>query len=275
MKTAIFGGDKRMLFAAKAFVEAGFEVFVAGFDNMISLCEIRVCTTEEAASGCDLAVLPIRPLTGGFLNTPFSAAKIPISELMRMIGRKPVFTGSGEEIKPYALGEVYDYTAREDFVRQNALLTAEGAVGMLLSGYEGSVFGTDILIAGYGRIGQCLSKLLKAMGAHVTVAARKSADLERITLLGMNAARYETLDCSRYRAIFNTVPAMIFDKEKIGQMRDDVYLVDLASKPGGVDFSAAKDRDLTCVHALSLPGKTAPLAAGTIIRDTVVKLAKP
>ncbi|MBQ9247441.1 MAG: hypothetical protein IJ171_02520, partial [Ruminococcus sp.] len=90
-----------------------------------------------------------------------------------------------------------------------------------------------------------------------------------------NAARYETLDCSRYRAIFNTVPAMIFDKEKIGQMRDDVYLVDLASKPGGVDFSAAKDRDLTCVHALSLPGKTAPLAAGTIIRDTVVKMAEP
>lgn len=272
MKTAIFGGDKRMLFAAKAFVEAGHEVCIAGFDDMISLCEIQICTPSEAAHLCDIAVLPVRPLSGGFLNTPFSREKLPIAELMRMIGKKPVYTGCADQLRSYALGEVYDYAAREDFVWQNAQLTAEGAVGLLVSGYEGSVYGSKILITGFGRIGKCLSKLLTAMGAHVAVAARKPADLAMIAQFGMEPVDYTALDCSVYQVIFNTVPAMIFDQEKIGDMRDDVYLIDLSSKPGGVDFQAAESRDLTCVHALSLPGKTAPLAAGTIIKDTVVKM---
>ena len=43
---------------------------------------------------------------------------------------------------------------------------------------------------------------------------------------------------------------------------------------GGVDFSAAKDRELTCIHALALPGKTAPLTAGIIIKDTIMNILK-
>lgn len=275
MKTAIFGGDKRMLFAAKAFVDTGHEVSIAGFDDMISLCEIQICEPAEAAHFCDIAVLPVRPLSGGFLSTPFAREELPIAELMRMIGKKPVYSGCADLLRPYALGEVYDYAAREDFVWQNAQLTAEGALGLLLSDYEGSVYGAEILITGFGRIGKCLSKILKAMGAHVAVAARKPADLAMIAQFGMEPVDYTALDCSVYQVIFNTVPAMILDQEKIGDMRDDVYLIDLASKPGGVDFRAAEERDLTCIHALSLPGKTAPLAAGTIIKDTVVKMLDP
>jgi len=39
-----------------------------------------------------------------------------------------------------------------------------------------------------------------------------------------------------------------------------------------VDFDAAKKLDLKVIHALSLPGKVAPLTAGTIIGDTILNI---
>ena len=49
-------------------------------------------------------------------------------------------------------------------------------------------------------------------------------------------------------------------------------LIDLASKPGGVDFSAAKELGIHAVQALSLPGKTAPRAAAEIIKNTIYNI---
>ena len=42
MKAAVIGGDKRMLFAAKEFLSEGFDVSIAGFDRLLSMCDIRV-----------------------------------------------------------------------------------------------------------------------------------------------------------------------------------------------------------------------------------------
>ena len=274
MKIAVFGGDKRMLFAAKAFADRGHEVLLTGFDSLMSLCEIRVCTVQEAAEECDIAVLPVRPIADGNLFAPFSQHPISISGLMELIGKKPVFSGSSQMIKPFFAGEIYDYTASEIFTLRNAELTAEGAIGLILNEYEGAVCGTGILVTGYGRIGKVLSRYLSMMGADVTVAARKAFDRDRISAKGMTAADYPALDWSRYQVIVNTVPAEVIDKDAIAQMREDAFTIDLASLPGGVDRGAAKERDITCIHALSLPGKTAPLTAGIIIKDTIMNLLK-
>ena len=49
-------------------------------------------------------------------------------------------------------------------------------------------------------------------------------------------------------------------------------LLDLASLPGGVDFDAARSLGVKTVHALSLPGKTAPRTAGEDIADTIISI---
>lgn len=272
MKIAVFGGDKRMLFAAKAFADCGHEVLLTGYDSLVSLCEIRVCTVQQAAEECDVAVLPVRPVADGNLFAPFSQHPISISGLMPLFGKKPVFCGGSEMLKPYFTGDIYDYTDDELFTLRNAELTAEGALELILREYEGAVCGTEILVTGYGRIGKVLARYLSMMGADVTVSARKASDRDQITANGMTAADYPELDWSRYQVIVNTVPAEVIGKEAIAKTRDDVFIIDLASMPGGVDFSAAKDREITCIHALSLPGKTAPLTAGIIIKDTIMNL---
>ena len=274
MKVAVIGGDKRMLFAARAFLKDGCEVSIAGFDHLISLCDIRIAGAEEAAAWADMVVLPVRPVSSGCLSAPFSEQKAEIGPLVRSFGDKPVFTGCADQIRPFASGGVYDYAAREDFTVRNAELTAEGAIGLILSEYEGSVYGSKILVLGYGRIGKVLSADLRAMGADVTVAARKLSDRAQAGIMGLTAVDYMQIEYADYDIVYNTVPAKVLDVFAIGSMREDVYIVDLASAPGGVDFSAARDRGLSCVHALSLPGKTAPLAAGKIIKETIFSMIK-
>lgn len=272
MKIGIFGGDKRMLFASRAFADDGHEVLLAGFDHLISLCDIRVCELAEAARQCDVAVLPVRPTAEGALNTPFSEKKIRMTELMGLIEDKPVFTGLADQVIAYAVGAVFDYSAEDSFTLKNAELTAEGAVGLLISEYEGAVCGTDILVTGYGRIGKVLTAYLKAMGAHVTAAARKAADRRLITESGYTPIDYPDIDFADYRVIINTVPAVVMDREAVDRMRDDVFLIELASAPGGFDVNRIRERDLSYISASGLPGKTAPLAAGTIIKETVIKM---
>ena len=72
--------------------------------------------------------------------------------------------------------------------------------------------------------------------------------------------------------IFNTVPALIFPRRVLAQLEPGCVLIDLASKPGGVDFSAAKELGIHAVQALSLPGKTAPRAAAEIIKNTIYNM---
>ena len=272
MKIGVFGGDKRMLFASKAFADGGHEVYVAGFDHLISLCDIRICGYADAADRCDIAVLPVRPTADGYLNSPFSERKIGLSDLTERIGDKPIFSGFADRVRPYAVGNVFDYSAEESFTLKNAELTAEGAVGLLINDYEGAVCGTDILVAGYGRIGKILSAYLKAMGANVTVAARNPADRRLIADNGLIPVDYPSAAYADYRVIINTVPAVVMDQKAVDRMRSDVYLIDLASAPGGFDVKRVRERDLSFINASGLPGKTAPLAAGAIIKDTVIKM---
>ena len=274
MKTAIIGGDKRMLYAARAFLDSGAEVAIAGFDDLQSLCDIRITSIEEAVGWADFTVLPVLPIKNGLLNCPYSAEKMPIEAFARLSAEKPVFCGFSETIGAHFSAGVFDYAAREEFAVRNAVLTAEGAVELLLRLYEDSLCGANVLVMGYGRIGRTLARLLKAFGAGVTVAARKPSALEWARAEGCRSIDISNLELKSYQLVLNTIPAPLLDRNAVYQLRPDAIVIDLASAPGGVDFESAKERGLTCIHALGLPGKISPKAAGTIIRDTIIQIIK-
>ena len=70
----------------------------------------------------------------------------------------------------------------------------------------------------------------------------------------------------------NTVPARVLGRTELEDLRTDCLILDLASKPGGVDLSAAGELGLTVIWALSLPGKVAPVAAGAAIPNTIYNM---
>ena len=72
--------------------------------------------------------------------------------------------------------------------------------------------------------------------------------------------------------IINTVPAPVLTREIIGETRRGCLVIDLASQPGGTDFAAAAELSRRAVHALSLPGKCAPVTAGGIIAEAALNI---
>ena len=76
-------------------------------------------------------------------------------------------------------------------------------------------------------------------------------------------------ELDRFDLIFNTVPALIFDADRLQEVKEDCVLLDLASAPGGVDMVAAKQIGRRAVCAPGLPGKVAPRSAAAAIRDSI------
>ena len=77
---------------------------------------------------------------------------------------------------------------------------------------------------------------------------------------------------SGYTIIINTVPAMILDEKLLGVMDKNSLVIDLASRPGGVDHETAAKLNRRVVWALGLPAKAAPMTAGEIIARTVTDI---
>jgi len=169
----------------------------------------------------------------------------------------------------------FDYFENERLQQANAIPTAEGAVEILMREIPRTVNGLSVAITGFGRVGQALARLLIAMGAKVTVAARRHEVLWEAEAMGCevllleNAASLTELrECD---AVFNTVPQQIFTKEVLQALPLSLLLVDLASTPGGFENSALAALGRRVIFALSLPGKYAPLTAGEIIADTILE----
>ena len=168
---------------------------------------------------------------------------------------------------------VIDYEQDEFLTAANAVLTAEGALELAMRQMEHTLWRSACLVIGFGRVGKQVSRSLHRLGAQVTVAARKPADLAPIHTLGMQAdrtAHYEH-PLTAYRLIINTVPAPIFTPQHYDAIAPDCTLIDLASSPGGIDASQCLKRQLSFWHARGLPGKTAPVTAGQLIAETVIR----
>jgi len=274
MRVAIIGGDKRTLFAARGFADSGCEVYLGGFDKISQMCGVNLTSLTEAAEASDMIVLPVRPVIDDELFAPFSDERYPIAEFADVLSNKPVFSGFAGSIKKYLEASIYDYTAREEFSIRNAVLTAEGALELIMREYEDSVFGADVLISGYGRIGRILARYLKGLGACVTAAVRRPEKRAWAVCEGINVCDYSFREIKNHDIIINTVPAQVFNADVIDRMDDDVFIIDLASSPGGFDTVRAQDRGLTLIGAPGLPGKTSPKAAGRIIKDTIMNIIK-
>ena len=163
--------------------------------------------------------------------------------------------------------ELVDYFAREELTIRNAIPTAEGCIGILMKERSRTLWGSSILLTGFGPVGQALGVRLAALGAQVTAAAQRalaeSFGLRSVPIdrLGQIAPAFDT--------VVNTVPAPVLSEAVLARLRPQSFIVDLASRPGGTDFDAAQRLGHRAIHALSLPAACAPETAGEAVAQTV------
>ncbi len=282
MKELCFiGGDKRQIRVINNMAKVCPHIRIYGFskakkdefaDN-ISLAP----SIAEAISGAVAVVLPL-PYSKGreTINAPFSEEEIHTGDVLRcMKGDQILLLGKGDEgIK--AVAKLYgvhcvDYLEREELGILNAIPTAEGAIEIAMRETPFCLSTSRLLVLGNGKIGKVLSKMLTGLGAKTTVCVRKYRDRAYCSSLGIDSMFFSSLGdkIGEFDVIFNTVPAPVIGYSVLQKVKSESLIIDLASKPGGVDFEAAEQMCKKVIWALSLPGKVAPETAGDFISKTL------
>ncbi len=275
MQICIAGGDMRTLFLAELFAKKGYKCVMFGFDK--NTCPKNgVEFTQDIAEGVknsSAVILPYPCRKNGFLNTPYSSRRIELDSVFAFDDGAKLFFGGA---LPYKGENIIDYSTHEDFLWYNAVPTAEGAVAIAMEELDTTVYGAEITVVGYGRIGSYLTHILQGLGAKVTVVARNEKSRASAEILGASAVGFEDIEAplSCAQIVFNTVPAKVITHRELDFLPSGTAIIDLASLPGGADEKECLHHGIRLIRALGLPGRVAPAFAGEALFKTILPILK-
>ncbi len=280
-KFTVIGGDLRSVKLANKLQSDGNKVYIYGFNNAgfdLNLEESR--DLSQAIADSDIVIGPI-PCSNDneTINAPFFSDKIYINEVLKIMNKNQLFVAGRISDKIVHLSQVcnvysVDLLDREEMAVLNAIPTAEGAIQIAMEEMPITLHACKAMILGFGRIGKVLSKMLHGIGANVFIEARKYSDIAWIEAYGHKSVYINQIGeyLPEMDVVFNTIPHVILDLETLKKVNPNCLIIDLASKPGGVDFEQAKLLGIKTIWALSLPGKVAPVTAAEFIKTTVYNI---
>ena len=157
---------------------------------------------------------------------------------------------------------VYDAGRDERFLMENAIISARGAIGYLLTNFTRDIADMRIGIVGYGRIGRALLRYLICLGSSPILYTRRqevamelgSSDVD-CRVLG------EECDLAGLDILINTSPTAQISIEELDPM---TRIVDLAS---GKPFPTS-DR---VTKLSSIPDAMYPLTAGRLYAEGILR----
>lgn len=274
----VVGGDLRIVKLIEMLDSDGYKVYTYGLENseeILNLERVEMCPTlEEAVAASKVVVGPI-PLSSDRrrLSTPFGRNNVELPDFVEALKGKYLIAGNIGIKDELEANDVHftDLLKREEFSVLNTIATAEGTMQIAMEETQRTVHGSNVLVMGFGRIGKVLAKMLDGIGAKVYCEARKDEDISWIKAYGYNPVHLNDLNenLNKFDIIINTIPFQILDEERLGLVRKEAIIVDLASNPGGVDRKAAREKGLKVIWALSLPAKVAPLTSAEFIKETL------
>lgn len=272
---SIIGGDNRNAELAKLFIKDGYNVKVYGVTDD-ELDDVKCNDLNDAMKGSELVVTGIPALLDQELlrtDTPTSITYFLncLSDNQMVYGgviKDKLLTGIQKKNIKY-----FDFMESEEFAILNTIPTVEGAIEIAIKETNITLHGANILILGFGRIGKLLAKTLKGFECKIDLSARKNEDFAWIDTYGYTKVDYNVLNESlgKYDIIFNTVPVLLLDEKRLEKVNKECLIIDLASKPGGVDFDTAERIGIKTNWALGLPGKVASKAAAKYMKRIIEK----
>lgn len=250
----VAGQDARQQAATKALRRAGYEV-VGGKEAARADCILLPVPADDADPALAALIRSARP------GTTLMAGQIGPA-LRRAAGEAGLVT-------------VNCYQSPE-LACLNAVPTAEGCLELLLRLRTRTIWESRFLVLGYGRIGRAVARRLRLLGGRVTVAARaadqrasaRSADCRAVPLTALERV------LPSFDAVINTIPAPVLGRRELLCLPKGALILDLASRPGGTDFAAARELGLHAELALGLPARCAPETAGELTAHAVLELLR-
>ncbi len=276
----VLGGDMRGVYCAgRLSREKGYNVVVSGLKG-----RGEGGKEERLPERADILVLPYVSLISGkdgrmYISSMQADKGIAFETAAGLVkGGTAVFCGRLPEQCAKELtdrgAKLYDWFSDEELTLKNAALTAEGAAQIITGESKDGVGGSNILILGCGRVARACAKLFHSMGGSVTIAARKESDRMFAVSQGWSCAALDDIEAwSRADVIVNTIPARVIGEKELRSVKPGGWILELASKPYGLDFEEAERLGVRAVLGSGLPGKFTPEAAGENMACYVIKAA--
>lgn len=267
---SIIGGDKRNSILSELLKKDGFRVYTYGVESKDS------SSFQESISKSKY-IITAMPFSndGESIYAPITGKNISIREFIESSKNKVVIGGKFSDIQVAELEKngntVVDLMKDEELAQKNVIPTVEGIVKIIIENTDITIDNSNIAVIGFGRIGKRLSKILKLMGANVYCADNKKEEVANIRLSGYNVIENICAE-EVFDVIINTVPKMIIGEKELTKLGKDTLIIDVASKPGGVDYKYANKNNYRVIQALGIPGKIAPVTAAKYIQEIVKKV---
>lgn len=277
------GGDARQIEVIKKCSELDATISLIGFNQLESQFPgaTKVDPAPQIFYDVDALVLPIvGTQKDGSVESIFSDQTIVLEEewIKAMPQHAVIYTGVAspflEQLASKYHLRLVRLLDRDDVAIYNSIPTAEGALMMAIQNTDITLHGSNCIVLGMGRVGMTLARMLHLLGAKVRLGARRQEHLARAYEMGLtpfhiDEIKHHVQDCD---ILFNTIPAKVVPAEVIVRMPSHTLIIDLASKPGGVDFRFAEKRGIKAFLAQSLPGIVAPKTAGLILANVIIQL---
>lgn len=280
---ALLGGDLRELEVLPALKSAGFTLQVYALPKNKVPVGVEVYDTAAAAmKNAEVVILPLPAVNneGRLHSSFFEEIILTKDDFSTLEAKTPVLVGVCSnylrEISNVLDLQIVEVAEMDEIAIPNAIPTAEATLELAMKHTDITVAGMKILLLGYGRVGEAVAKIFKALGAEVTVTNRGDKRFAAAAKDGFAIYPWDFMTdvLPKVDLLINTVPAKILDREKLQSMQKNIIIIDLASGSGGVDFQAAGELGIKAIHALSLPGKVAPKTAGQVLAAVYPKIIK-
>ena len=266
-KYLILGGDLRNIKLAEMLTNENNKVLSYGLEKSEEIQENRLIdktpNLQSAIEKVDIIVAPTPFSSNGeTINSPYAKEEIKIEQLFRSNKQKILIAGGITESIKEQLEEKYlkviDVMKREELAILNTIATAEGTIKVAIENTDKILQGSKVLILGFGRVAKIVASKFSLLSTYVTCAARKTTDLAWIEAYGYNSININEMlfELNDFDIIINTVPEIIIKEKELKHMKPDVLLIDLASKPGGIESKKAIQMGLKYIWALAIPRKS-------------------
>lgn len=265
-KFLILGGDLRSVKLAEMLINDNNKVFAYGLEKSEDIQENnqidKISNLQSAIEKVDIIVAPTPFSSNGkTINSPYSKEEIKIEQLVKSNKQKIIIAGGIKESIKEQLEEKYlkviDVMKREELAILNTIATAEGTIKVAIENTDKILQGASVLVLGFGRVAKIVASKFSLLSTKVTCAARKISDLAWIEAYGYNSININDMlyELKDFDIIINTVPQIIIKEKELKHMKPDVLLIDLASKPGGIESIKAIQMGLKYIWALAIPRK--------------------
>ena len=156
----------------------------------------------------------------------------------------------------------------ETFMAENARLTAEGALGIILEHSMLSLRDMKVLVAGFGRTGAAVCRLLTELNVDFDVVT--SASPRPARAFAAKVFTPSEVDFSLYDVVINTAPAAVFTDEQALSLPAESVYIDLASRPA-VNLEMLSGLGLDAGIYPALPAKCCPKSAARAMMNFVTE----